>query len=527
MRVRFKWIIAILIMHYSVLPGYRAWAYEADSNPVLEVRKADYIRQLYAVIQEDIQDVTDTIPGYSYRDIKVPGLLVGDITGRTEEEVDAGYAIADMVRYELTKLNSEYLYVPTYHFYYRDRDAISKIYHDKEVNEQIKALSALWGIENYTVGSISINEDVISLDLDIYTRQAVLHKQWNGNKNDLIGSIPTLCQSVLTSIDNQSGLTPSRDDYPGDFESLVKYGEFVRALSIENREALLADAQALWDAGYKYPAVGVKILTSLSPAFSEEHKFENSMWDVNSSLDHPHVHALYNQMMAFNGANRDRARYLNDLKRLASRYPYDPTMLSSVSRILAGKGNEPDAIGVSINLLSRWPDSHRSWNEMANSLFQYSWYIRGNGYASTVSSDQWRQFNALQRLAYEAAENCEYIAKGHAICLLDKIILANGYSDELYDLFVEAVKMEPYNQYIYSNMLTFASPKWGGSLEMQATILEIARNHNPDAKWVEDIRERWAPGVSAPISVMTIFAIVFLVILSLLAVFIIRNKKGT
>jgi hypothetical protein len=140
-----------------------------------------------------------------------------------------------------------------------------------------------------------------------------------------------------------------------------------------------------------------------------------------------------------------------------------------------------------INLLKQWketsPNSITARIALAESSANYGWFVRGNGFAGTVSDEAalflHEQFNIAEHELSEADKLAEKCPRGYRTMLW--IAMINGWSSDKYDvLFEEAVKSEPNYIQFYILKSDRVSPKWRGEKGEWLGFMESLPNKSAD-----------------------------------------------
>ena len=245
---------------------------------------------------------------------------------------------------------------------------------------------------------------------------------------------------------------------------------------------------------------------------------------ISAEMKHSHIQAL----AALKGRKYEKDSrsgvHIGKLKSLIQENPDDPNLLISLAWLFSDNDDEIKAMSLVYELIAKWPELHRSWLVSSNTLYRYSWTIRGTKYWRDIPDKKKRYFRVLQRLSGIASDNCYSISDGNPACVISKMTIQSGYSSELMDFFHEAIQVEPHNRIPYNIALNFSARKWGGSDKAQQYVLEQAIKNNPDVGWTDEIRERWAPELSLPIpSFVKLLIIILLIIILVVAYFIYRK----
>ena len=124
----------------------------------------------------------------------------------------------------------------------------------------------------------------------------------------------------------------------------------------------------------------------------------------------------------------------------------------------------------SYQLVRRWreksPESRAAALTEALYWFDYAWSARGHGYARSVTPEGWKLFRErLQKAEAVLLESKPY-ASSSPLWGRIYIDVGNGLvwpKERLFEEFNEEIKKERDFNPIYSSMVVFLVPKWGGS----------------------------------------------------------------
>jgi hypothetical protein len=115
------------------------------------------------------------------------------------------------------------------------------------------------------------------------------------------------------------------------------------------------------------------------------------------------------------------------------------------------------------------PDSSTARILTIRMLRSQAWQIRGKGYASTVSPEQWAGFHRKVDEAIAYAESCEALCSADPEWYATTIALYIDHSttdERIGPRFVEGRKKFPDYPYIYLKAARRFTPRWGGSPAM-------------------------------------------------------------
>lgn len=121
-----------------------------------------------------------------------------------------------------------------------------------------------------------------------------------------------------------------------------------------------------------------------------------------------------------------------------------------------------------IELLKKWteakPSSLTAKVALAEGYVSFAWKARGNGFANTVSDQNWDLFN--ERLA--RGRDILFSARGQRVCpmwysVMQQIAQGEGWDNAAYErLFTDAVQHEPTWYQYYKLKAIFLLPRWHG-----------------------------------------------------------------
>jgi hypothetical protein len=117
-------------------------------------------------------------------------------------------------------------------------------------------------------------------------------------------------------------------------------------------------------------------------------------------------------------------------------------------------------------LRTAYPKSDFAAVVEAEYLMQYAWSARGNGYASSVTSDGWKLFRERMETAEKVLLDSKPYSNDFPIWYVE-MVKVQGYlgrdGKEISSTFMEGAKKFPNFLSLYSAMSEFTLPKWGGS----------------------------------------------------------------
>ena len=495
------------------------------------IKKIEYLNAVLSTVDSPLPDIESVVPGYKPTKKIRYKILINNFHGDKKNEFELGYALAEVLRFDVSTYAGDKLYMPGYHLFARDWNAVFHNVNDKNSMSGITQLAKMWGVNHAVSGSIKIIEDRYKWKLDIIdvsSNKIISSKNWEGNLSNISFALAQARKYILIMFlgNNAKGIGTFSISSINDFDSLRKYGEFLVFRLNNDFEAISERAFELWESGFRKPAIGVSLMHYLLPKEDASNQYSSVLTSIENSFEHPHIKSLNLYLRAYYDTGENREFYIDNLSQLVEAHPDDPTMLLSLALIFAKRGYELKAFTLTNEIITRWPELHRGWVVASTTAFKYSWFIRGSDYWKDVPTNAKQQFSELKKLAGLAAENCYLASGGHPTCIISKMLALNGYSYELVQLFNEIIEIEPNNYYAYRIPLNFSARKWGGSVQKQEYILEKARLNNPDADWVEDLRKKFAPDVKEHTSPVMVFMLTILAFVAFVIGFIVYKKMN-
>ncbi|MEO8388664.1 I78 family peptidase inhibitor [Polaromonas sp.] len=147
--------------------------------------------------------------------------------------------------------------------------------------------------------------------------------------------------------------------------------------------------------------------------------------------------------------------------------------------ILEGNNTETQWSAVE-SKLNRWiadcPQSATAPIALATAQESHAWALRGNGFASTVTSEGWEGFAKHMAISRNTLETNKRISSDDPqwYVVMLRVALAQGWKQEKYwALYEEALLKEPLYYGTYFQAAERLIPMWGGSME---EIRDFAKN---------------------------------------------------
>ena len=137
--------------------------------------------------------------------------------------------------------------------------------------------------------------------------------------------------------------------------------------------------------------------------------------------------------------------------------------------------------------LKQWaaakPNSVTAKVALAQCYVAFAWRARGEGYANTVSQENWVRFYERLHEAYKALVTAD--DQGQQLCpkwysVMQQIALGQGWQRETYEkLYADAVKHEPTWYDSYKQKVIYLLPQWHGKPgELAEYVNSLAENRN-------------------------------------------------
>lgn len=484
-----------------------------------EIMQQEFFNYLDNVITIDIPKITSVVPGYIQTHNKSTKLIIGNFTGDTENDRKFGYALGEVLRYDISLVAGSQLYMPGYHLYHKDSYvALNDLNNSIDNLQSIKRIANLWSIYTAVVGNIKISKNNFQWEVKIIDLKSDVTQnthQWSGKLQNLTATINDVRQYILFHFLGKKESLHALDQVSGvnNYADLKAYGEFIIQKKDIHSDLVLNLALNAWNDGLRLPYVGMTLLRNLKPVDKDPHYYKNKMDEVANHFHHPNIQGLNASRQGDNGRFGFQEHNIKKLQSLVKSNPNNPGLMLSLADLLAESNHKLSAISVSKEILKKWPDLYRGWLSMGYSLKKYAWQLRGFSYWRYVPEKEKQQFQALMLLYGKASDNCYSITSGHSSgCIINKMSSLASYSQQLMVLFEEAVAIAPHQRGVYSVPLHYSAPKWGGGLDVQRYILEQAKKNNPDAKWIEEIRKKSAPDVDLFWTPTLVWSVLFLII---------------
>lgn len=119
----------------------------------------------------------------------------------------------------------------------------------------------------------------------------------------------------------------------------------------------------------------------------------------------------------------------------------------------------------------------------AQALSSRGWAFRGDGYANTVSPENWREFRRYSERAAQYLRGHSAVAFTDSTAHFLMVRIGNDLGldkDTLWSIAQDGLKIHPHNESLYFVVLGYLIPKWGGSAKaVDEFIQEVVRKTQP------------------------------------------------
>lgn len=457
-----------------------------------------FIEEVKSKVEDPLPPLSEVIPGYTLPSAEVPSLIVADLASDREDEMPWGEAIGRIIRRKIMFAPRVLLRMPD--IFTVRADAQQSGMPDKDVLrslESAKIVGSRLGIKNSLTGNVKIHGSTYEMNLELRrlpSGQPYKTFRYTGAVSELPRTFTALTVDVYktlgVSLDEKSRNYISKET-PANFEQLKLFAEVLQDLKgksgQEAREIAKTiisrhiDTQAAVALYVYYMEPDKNLMTYLGQLEGIADKFPA---DVGFEL-------MVAKYMGYKDTTVLKLRKINKFQKIIRENPLDPNAMIAYGDFLASSGYTLAALTVCMETLKRWPDQYRAWWNMAYAVMEYIGQARGTKFWNDVPEKAKRMFYPLKDLADKAVnKSLEYNVDNENLWIL-KMQTIGGYSPELIECFHRAMKLAPHNQYVYSTALNYSLPQWGGSIEAQAQIWDLAVKNNPGAPWLEEVRKNY------------------------------------
>ncbi len=127
-------------------------------------------------------------------------------------------------------------------------------------------------------------------------------------------------------------------------------------------------------------------------------------------------------------------------------------------------------------------DSYLPYLAEGDFFTDYAWDVRGSGWGSKVSEEDWKVFGERLRISEKSLIRAFELNPTDPRAAASLIIIAMALGQERSQMekwFEKAVEADPQYYYAYRGKLTYLMPKWGGSREEMFTFARESVKNSP------------------------------------------------
>jgi hypothetical protein len=124
----------------------------------------------------------------------------------------------------------------------------------------------------------------------------------------------------------------------------------------------------------------------------------------------------------------------------------------------------------------------------ADSLSSHAWFLRGTGYANSVSPAAWAGFDRYLKLSFDILRRNEGLFANDSSWNHLMLNVGRGLAwriDQLLPVFESGIAKNPDHDDLYFTMLTAMLPKWGGDLATAERFIEAVTKKTQDRRGME------------------------------------------
>ncbi len=342
--------------------------------------------------------------------------------------------------------------------------------------DKIEAACAVFETDNYTTGTLSVDDESFSAEIIIRGQNGEVEKSYSGPRSDVTELPNHIAMDLLDYMEfevpeNDRGVIAKRVLGPVDL-----YDQAADRFCAEYYFSqdyvpwwywLLQRYQSTWTE-YMYR----RTCGNRSASWALDSWGRIPTQGPALPLDYIKVR------FAFTDADRagDYASAGRMLAEVLGRDPYNPSLLRNVAQALAELGEDEAVQEVMDRFVALYGDGVLAGVNRGEFLVDYAWVARGSGWASTVTEEGWDLFH--ERLA-RAKTVLEAVKAHEPLCWMADVELITvgmasheglGYAMSHLE---DAVTICPTAPEGYRKMMNFLQPKWGGSMYQ---VLSLGRH---------------------------------------------------
>ena len=464
------------------------------------------VEQTETELRSELQPLEKILPGYETPDAELPRFAVGDFRVGDDRLRPWSRAIAKVLRWKIRYVPNVRLVMPP--FYLTAVDAGIDDSDDAPLlttREDLGFLHQSMGVTTVLTGRLDRTDDGFSLDaelLDVVDGKTVSSRRWFLPTDDLSTPMIEIAMWVYAELGLE--LSAMERAYLQDTDS---FRSAAISAFVENHEQLLAldrvpKLDLLRQLRAEFPNFSLFAcyeLHALPVAMDLETGSEVFREAMRIRSEFPaHIGIRLESHRAINMASlpqHEIVTYINGFRELVIASPNDPMIMLNFAGAMGNDGNTLDGIAVMSEAVRRWPDHYRMWWNYAWLLNTHAWQVRGNKYWRDVPQFAQKRFKLMSHLADQAVDRTLSLHPkngGVWVLKLKSVGSKGGYSDELMQVFDDAVAVAPHDEEVYAIALNYSLDQWGGNGSTRRRIIRLAEENNPDAAWPGMMRERHA-----------------------------------
>ncbi len=457
-----------------------------------------FIQKVKSKVEDPLPPLTEVIPGYTPHSGNAPSLVVADFNSDRENEIPWGQAIGRIIRRKIMFIPHVILRMPNP--LTLRHDAWQKGISDDEVLrsiESVRLVGKRLGIENALTGEVKINAQSFEINLVIKklpSGQTYKTLHYSGD----VANLPETFTKITLNVYEALGVTIGKmsnvyisKKTPSNFEHLKIFAQILKDIKGKSRQEAWEIVKAIDKYEINMPAAAALYAYYMEPD-KDLNVYAKKLENIASKFPGDiGIESIVTVFLGYKNKEDLKWKKIRKFQKIIRENPDDPNMMISYGDFLASCGYPRAALTVTMETLKRWPDLYRAWWNMSYAVIEYIVQERGTRYWIDVPFKAKRMFYPLKNLAYEGVNKAlEYNQYAGGLWNL-KMRTIGEYSPELIDCFYRAIELEPHNKDVYATALNFSLPQWGGSIEAQKQIWDLAVKNNHGEPWLEEIRKEY------------------------------------
>lgn len=432
------------------------------------------------------------LPDYAPVPGELPGLVVGYFETDSNDGVHWGVAFSEIVRHMVARSPGFLANEPGF--------AWASIWHDSRhpdvplgdifrTPRSLQVLGERHGIRQAIHGRVTRRNDEFSVDvvwLDLESLNEIRRVQHVVASHELAGLTAQVARKILEEV----GFTAEHWDQryldaqaPASFEVFRSYAHAMTRWESGDTSAALREFQSLLNGGHQFQAVVIDFLQLYRASGNQSaHNDFIRRLAAQHSIDGGIQRAALNQLWVGDDKSLTSEK-IAWAQRIVAEHPDDLGALIVFALSLNDANRPADALKISLEVLRRWPNNYHSWWLAGRMAERYAWIVRGDEWARNVSAADLEFFDKLLEIADRCVDRA-LAQHPHEVELWRLAMNTRiGEPDRVFAAFEQASAMKPHDSYVYRTGLHFTRPWWGGRVELQMKVVELAVRNNPDQDW--------------------------------------------